>query len=37
MRNVLKIAGVVLVSIGSAWFLEGTNLLPGGFMTGQTR
>jgi hypothetical protein len=37
MRIVLNIMGVVLVLVGSIWFLQGINVLPGSFMTGQTR
>ena len=29
--------GVVLIAIGVIWFLQGINVLPGSFMTGQTR
>ena len=37
MRIVLNIVGVLLLIIGSIWFLQGINVLPGSFMTGQTR
>ncbi len=37
MRIVLNIVGVLLVLIGGIWFLQGINVLPGSFMTGQTR
>jgi hypothetical protein len=37
MRIVMNIVGVLLVIIGSIWFLQGINLLPGSFMTGQMR
>jgi hypothetical protein len=37
MRAVLNIVGVVLVFFGIIWFLQGINLLPGSFMTGQIR
>jgi hypothetical protein len=37
MRIVLNIVGAVLVLIGGVWFLQGINVLPGSFMTGQTR
>jgi hypothetical protein len=33
----MKIAGVVCVLIGGVWFLQGINILPGSFMTGQTK
>jgi len=34
MRN-LRLLGVVLIAMGSIWFLQGINVLPGSFMTGQ--
>jgi steroid delta-isomerase-like uncharacterized protein len=37
MRIVLNIVGVLLVAIGAIWFLQGINVLPGSFMTGQTQ
>ena len=37
MRIVLNIVGVVLALIGCVWFLQGINVLPGSFMTGQTK
>jgi hypothetical protein len=37
MKNFLSITGVLLVVIGTIWFLQGINLLPGSFMTGQTK
>ena len=37
MRIVLKIAGILLVIVGCVWFLQGINVLPGSFMTGQIR
>ena len=35
MRVTLNIAGVILVLFGTIWFLQGINILPGSFMTGQ--
>ena len=35
MRIVLVVAGVVLMALGLIWFLQGINVLPGSFMTGQ--
>ena len=35
MRVTLRILGGVLVVFGSIWFLQGINVLPGSFMTGQ--
>jgi hypothetical protein len=37
MRIVLKIVSAIFVLIGCIWFLQGINVLPGSFMTGQTR
>jgi len=37
MRIVLNIVGVVLVLLGSNWVLQGINVLPGRFMSGQMR
>jgi drug/metabolite transporter superfamily protein YnfA len=33
----MMIAGVLLVLIGGVWILQGINVLPGSFMTGQTK
>jgi hypothetical protein len=35
MRLILNIIGVVLILMGGVWFLQGINILPGSFMTGQ--
>jgi hypothetical protein len=32
-----NIVGVILIVFGTVWFLQGINVLPGSFMTGQTR
>ncbi len=37
MKIVLNIVGGLLVLMGTIWFLQGINVLPGSFMTGQTR
>ena len=37
MRIVFHIVGTLLVIVGCVWFLQGVNVLPGSFMTGQTR
>ena len=37
MKIALNIVGVVLVVFGTIWFLQGINVLPGSFMTGQIR
>jgi len=31
------ILGVLLVIFGAVWFFQGVNVLPGSFMTGQSR
>jgi hypothetical protein len=35
MKVTLNILGVVLVVLGAIWVLQGINVLPGSFMTGQ--
>jgi hypothetical protein len=35
MRWVLTIGGAVLALLGTIWMLQGLNVLPGSFMTGQ--
>jgi hypothetical protein len=37
VRITLNILGAVLVLLGAIWFLQGINVLPGSFMTGQIR
>ena len=37
MRQALRIAGIFLIVIGVIWILQGVNVLPGSFMTGQMR
>jgi hypothetical protein len=37
MRVALIIAGVLFVFAGCVWFLQGINVLPGSFMTGQPK
>lgn len=34
MKTVLKVVGVLLFLSGGIWFLQGLNILPGSFMTG---
>jgi LPXTG-motif cell wall-anchored protein len=34
IRNIL---GILLVLTGGVWILQGINILPGSFMTGQTQ
>jgi hypothetical protein len=33
----MTVAGVLLVLMGIVWILQGINVLPGSFMTGQTK
>ena len=35
MRWVLMVVGFVLVLLGNVWILQGLNVLPGSFMSGQ--
>jgi len=35
MRIVLRVVAILLIVIGTIWILQGTNVLPGSFMTGQ--
>jgi hypothetical protein len=37
MRIALNISGVLCLLVGCVWILQGINILPGSFMTGQTR
>lgn len=37
MKIALRIVGIVLIVFGCIWFLQGINVLPGSFMTGQIR
>jgi hypothetical protein len=37
MKVTLNIIGGILVLFGAIWFLQGINVLPGSFMTGQIR
>ena len=37
MRIALNILGALAVLVGGVWFLQGINVLPGSFMTGQTK
>ena len=37
MRIALTVIGVLLAVMGTTWFLQGINVLPGSFMTGQLR
>jgi hypothetical protein len=35
MRILMIVAGALLDLVGIVWFLQGINVLPGSFMTGQ--
>jgi uncharacterized membrane protein HdeD (DUF308 family) len=35
MKMIRMVLGVLLVCIGIVWILQGINVLPGSFMTGQ--
>jgi hypothetical protein len=35
MKTILNVIGVLLILTGGVWFLQGINVLPGSFMTGQ--
>ena len=37
MRIACRVLGVLLILIGGIWILQGVNVLPGSFMTGQLR
>jgi hypothetical protein len=37
MRIALNVIGVLLVLVGGIWILQGINVLPGSFMTGQIK
>ena len=35
MKYALRVLGIVLIAAGVIWILQGINVLPGSFMTGQ--
>jgi hypothetical protein len=37
MKITLNIVGVLFILFGAIWFLQGINILPGSFMTGQIK
>ena len=37
MRIALTVVGIVCLLVGCVWFLQGINIIPGSFMTGQSR
>ena len=36
-KTVFNVGGVLAMLMGAIWFLQGINVLPGSFMTGQIR
>ena len=37
MRDFLSVMAVILMVLGTIWFFQGINFLPGSFMTGQPK
>ena len=37
MRLILNVVGAVVALLGVVWILQGINVLPGSFMTGQIK
>jgi len=37
MRIALNVSGVLCLLVGCIWILQGISILPGSFMTGQTK
>lgn len=37
MRTAFNVSGALFVLAGCIWILQGINVLPGSFMTGQTK
>jgi LPXTG-motif cell wall-anchored protein len=37
MRIFLTILALLLIFVGGVWFLQGINVIPGSFMTGQSQ
>jgi hypothetical protein len=37
MKIILTVVGALLILLGGVWILQGINVLPGSFMTGQIR
>ncbi len=35
MRMTLRVIAILLMGMGTVWILQGINVLPGSFMTGQ--
>ena len=37
MRTTFYVIGTLCLLLGGVWFLQGVNVLPGSFMSGQTK
>ena len=37
MPIALRVLGILFIVVGCVWFLQGINVLPGSFMSGQTK
>ena len=37
VKTILKIVAVLFILAGGVWFLQGINILPGSFMTGDPK
>jgi hypothetical protein len=37
MKIIFNVIALLLILVGGIWFLQGINVLPGSFMTGQIR
>jgi len=37
MRLALNVSGILCLLVGCVWILQGINILPGSFMTGQAK
>jgi len=37
MKNAVNAVWVLVILVGAIWFLQGINILPGSFMTGDIR
>ena len=37
MKKALRILALLMICVGLIWVLQGVNILPGSFMTGQIR
>ena len=37
IKIIVTVFGVLVLLMGTIWFLQGINILPGSFMTGQTK